>query len=61
MCLCLLSVQLLLRFLAIIITAIVSNIWVLIPAAVIMTLFIALRTYYLKTSRDIKRLEAVGQ
>ena len=56
-----LSLQLVLRFLAIIVTACVSNPWILIPAAVIMICFILLRTYYLKTSRDIKRLEAVGQ
>ena len=56
-----LSAQLLLRFLAIIITACVSNPWVLIPAAVIMTCLVLLRSYYLKTSRDIKRLEAVGR
>lgn len=53
--------QLLLRFLAIIITACVSNPWVLIPAVVVMAMFLLLRTYYLKTSRDIKRLEAVGK
>ena len=52
--------QLLLRFIAIIITAIVSNPWVLIPASVIIVLFVVMRTYYLKTSREIKRLEAVG-
>jgi ATP-binding cassette subfamily C (CFTR/MRP) protein 4 len=52
---------LLLRFLAIIITACVSNPWVLIPALIIMACFVLLRTYYLKTSRDIKRLEAVAR
>ena len=46
---------------AIIITACVSNVWVLIPAAINVTCLVLVRTYYLKSSRDIKRLEAVGQ
>ena len=48
------------RFLAIMVTTAVSNYWVLIPAFLIITIFLALRWYYLKTSREIKRLEAIG-
>ena len=55
-----LTLQLLLRFLAIMVTAAVSNYWVLIPAVLVMTIFLAFRWYYLKTSREIKRLEAIG-
>ena len=55
-----LTLQLFLRFLAIMVTAAVSNYWVLIPAVLVMTIFIALRWYFLKTSREIKRLEAIG-
>ena len=53
--------QLLLRLLAIILTAAASNYWVLIPAAIVMVVLLALRWYYLKTSREVKRLEAIGQ
>lgn len=55
-----LLIQLLLRFLAIIVTAIASNYWVAIPAVVVVVAFLILRWYYLKTSRDVKRLEAIG-
>ena len=40
--------------------AVVSNYWVLIPAILVMTIFLALRWYFLRTSREIKRLEAIG-
>lgn len=53
--------QFLLRFLAIIFTATGSNVWVIIPAFVLIVIFLAFRWYYLKTSRGIKRLEAAGQ
>ena len=42
------------------VTAVVSNYWVLIPAVLVMTIFLAFRWYFLKTSREIKRLEAIG-
>ena len=42
------------------VTAAVSNYWVLIPAVLVMTIFLAFRWYFLKTSREIKRLEAIG-
>ena len=53
--------QLLLRFLAIMLTASASNFWILISAVVIIIMFLAIRWYYLNTSRDVKRLEAIGQ
>ena len=53
--------QLLLRFLAIILMAAASNYWVLIPAFLVMAVFLFFRWYYLKTSREIKRLEAIGR
>ena len=56
----LLLFQLSLRFLSSILTAAVANLWVFIPAVVIIALFLALRRYYLKTARDIKRLESIG-
>ena len=52
--------QLSLRFLSSILTAAVANYWVFIPAVVIIVSFLALRRYYLKTARDIKRLESIG-
>ena len=55
------SSQLLLRFLAIILTAAASNYWVFIPAFLVIAVFLFFRWYYLKTSREIKRLEAIGR
>ena len=53
--------QLLTRFLAILITAAAANFWVLPPAVVVIVVFLVLRWYYLKTARDVKRLEAIGK
>lgn len=55
------GLQLLTRFLAILITAAAANYWVLPPAAVVIVVFLVLRWYYLKTARDVKRLEAIGK
>lgn len=52
--------QLLLKFLAVLITASYGNPYVLIPAILIVAGFVSLRWYFLKTSREIKRLEAIG-
>ncbi len=52
--------QLLLRFLAVLVTASYGNPYILIPAAVILVGFVLLRWYFLKTSREVKRLEAAG-
>lgn len=53
--------QLFLRCLAVIITATASNPWLTIPAVAIIITFILLRSYYLKSARDVKRLEAIGE
>lgn len=57
----LLNFQLLTRFFAIILTAAAANYWILLPAALVMVIFLVLRWYYLKTARDVKRLEAIGK
>jgi len=53
--------QLLLRFIAIIILASAANPYVMIPLPIIMAIFLVFRWYFLKTSRDVKRLEAIGE
>ena len=55
-----LLLQLLLRCVAVIVTAMASNPWVVIPAVILVISFLALRWYYLRTSREVKRLEAIG-
>jgi ATP-binding cassette subfamily C (CFTR/MRP) protein 4 len=52
---------LLVKFFAIVVTVCVSNRWVLIPTSLIMATFLFLRAYYLKNSREIKRLEAIAR
>ena len=42
------------------ITAIVANYYLSIVFVIICGAFVALRGYYIKTARDIKRLEALG-
>ena len=49
-----------LRFLAIMIVAGAANSYIFIPVAVVVVLFLVLRWYFLRTSREIKRLEAIG-
>ena len=51
--------QLLLRFLAIVTTAAAANAYIVIPVVFVIAVFLCLRWYYLKTSRDVKRLEAI--
>ena len=58
---CVYVIQLLLRCIAVIATAISSNPWVAIPAVVLIISFLAIRWYYLRTSREVKRLEAIGE
>lgn len=48
------------RVSSVLITAIVAIPWFIIPCALLMVLFLALRFYYIKTSRELKRLEAIG-
>ena len=38
-----------------------SNGWLIIPAIFIIALFIVIRWYYLRSARDVKRLEALGK
>ena len=53
-------IEMFVRFIFILITAVVANPWLVIAAvAVILALFL-FRWYYLKTARDVKRLEAIG-
>ena len=52
--------QLGMRFLAIVITAISSNPLLILLVAVLLASALAFRWYYLKTAREIKRLEALG-
>ena len=46
---------------AIICVAAAANLYLLIPLPVIILVFLAVRWYFLKTSRDVKRLEAIGE
>ena len=48
------------RSVAILVTAIGANVWISIPAVILVVVFLLLRWYYLKTSREVKRLEAIG-
>ena len=49
-----------LRFLAIMVVAGAANPYIFIPVVVVVVLLLALRWYFLTTSREIKRLEAIG-
>ena len=42
-------------------TAASANPWVTIPVVVLAVIFFTLRQYFLKTAREIKRLEAIGK
>ncbi len=53
-------IERLIRFLAILIISIAANPWLAIVAAAVMVVFVFFRWYYLKTARDVKRLEAIG-
>lgn len=52
--------QLLFRCFAILVTALAANWWTLIPAALVVAALLAIRWYFLKTAREVKRLEAIG-
>ena len=58
---CVVFLQLLSRFLAIAVTAVVSNPFILIAVVILFAGCLLLRFYYLRATRDIKRLEAIGQ
>ena len=49
------------RCAAIIVTAMVSNYLLIIFVAVFLLFAVGFRWYYLKTAREVKRLEAIGQ
>ena len=53
--------QLLTKFLAIMAVAVASNYWMIFPSVLLSGTFIGFRWYYLRTSREIKRLEAIGK
>ena len=48
------------RFLAAMITASVANPYVVIAVVLMFIVSLVFRWYYLKTARDVKRLEALG-
>ena len=56
-----LFLQLFMRCAAIIVTAMVSNYLLIIFVAVFLFFTVGFRWYYLKTAREVKRLEAIGQ
>ncbi|XP_018392361.1 PREDICTED: probable multidrug resistance-associated protein lethal(2)03659 isoform X2 [Cyphomyrmex costatus] len=57
--LCIDSIQINLWMLGIIVLVAISNVWLLIPTAFIGIVFYYLRTFYLATSRSVKRLEGI--
>ena len=52
--------QLQVRVLAVIATAASANGYIVIAAIAVLVVFLSVRWYYLRTSRQIKRLEAIG-
>ena len=53
--------QVTLRFTAILLTNTIANAWIVIPTCLFMATILILKLYYMKTSREIKRLEAIGR
>ena len=49
------------RFLATLLTAMISIPYMIIVVVALLAAFLCLRWYYVKTARDVKRLEALGQ
>ena len=49
-----------LNFVAVMIVAGATNVYIFIPVGIVSVLFLLLRWYYLTTAREIKRLEAIG-
>ena len=60
MVLCYYVLQLQVRVLAVIATAASANGYIVIAAIAVLVVFLSVRWYYLRTSRQIKRLEAIG-
>ena len=55
------NTQLTLRFVSVILTTVVALVWLIFPVSVVIVLFVGMRWYYLKTAREVKRLEAIGE
>lgn len=55
------TTQIMLQFISILIVSGVANYWMFLVMALVIVVFGVLRSYYLRTSREIKRLEAVGE
>lgn len=55
-----LHLQYLFQSATIIVTAVVSNFWLILPAVILIIALVCIQQYYLRTSRDIKRLESIG-
>ncbi|XP_065919884.1 ATP-binding cassette sub-family C member 4-like isoform X2 [Dysidea avara] len=51
----------LLRIFAIVITACVANYWMAIPASIMVTVLVLFRHFFLRTSRNVQRLEAIAR
>ena len=51
----------LIKFFAVMITAIVSNYYLSLVVVVLCALFLSIRWYYLRVAREMKRLEALGK
>jgi len=47
--------------LAILVITSITNQWVIVPAILLLAAMMFLRWYFLKTSREVKRLEAQGE
>ena len=53
--------QLAMRFLATIVTVMFAIVYMIIVVTLLLVLLVGMRWYYIKTARDVKRLEALGQ
>ena len=54
-------VQLLMRIFAVMIVACVANYWLAIPSSIVIIVLVLFRHYFLQTSRNVQRLEALGK
>ena len=52
--------QLLLDVLSAVLVACAANYWLIIPAIAIVTLLVLIRHYFLHASRDVQRIESIG-
>ena len=55
------NTQLTLRFISVILTTVIAIVWLIFPVFLVIVLFVGMRWYYLKTAREVKRLEAIGK